>query len=689
MVSLLTQGLLQEECFATATQIRCCHYRQSIEQHRLLMCGICGVISDEQSHIKPATRSMMRAMVHRGPDDEGYEELPLGGGENHGALAGFGFCRLSILDLSPAGHQPMFNPATADCLIFNGEIYNFRALKSQLESRGVVFRGSSDSEVLLHALSTWGEAAIEKLQGMFAFAFYDAKSRRILLARDPLGIKPLYVAALPGRLVFASEVQAVLASGLVPEDIDMAGIAGMLAYGAVQSPSTVFEHIRSFPAGCLQWIDTGSLEGRSTPSAKRYWNFPDDRERVHDDRATASEKVRQLLHDSVIRHLVADVPVGVFLSAGIDSTIIAAIAREYTPRVTAFTVGFSSVHGVDEVPLAEATARSLGIQHRSIELDAARLPDKWTAWLSGMDSPSIDGFNTYAVSSQLAREGVVVGLSGLGADELFGGYETFPRAQRVHRFIQMLGLFPAGLRSLLATGIEGCGPRTGVTEKLVDLVRGDPSLRGICLSLRRALSNRRIESLGLSAARVGLDANYLGRGSDRVDPLLDGDPFNTVSRMELSHYMSNTLLRDTDATSMQNSFEVRLPFLDLPLVNYVSALSGKVKWDGHHSSKVLLRQSFQEVLAPEISRRTKTGFSLPMGEWMRDQMRDSCEAALERLEVVPFLDHNEVRRQWQAFQQNSRSIHWSRPLSLVVLGHYLNKMYGRRQERVECVGSPE
>jgi len=631
----------------------------------------------------------MRAMVHRGPDDEGYEELPLGEGENGGALAGFGFRRLSILDLSPAGHQPMFNPATGDCLIFNGEIYNFRALKSQLENRGVVFRGSSDSEVLLHALSAWGEAAIEKLQGMFALAFYEAKSRRILLARDPLGIKPLYVAAFPDRLVFASEVRAVLASGLVPEDIDMAGVAGMLAYGAVQSPRTVFDHIRSFPAGCLQWIDAGIIEGRSPPPAKCYWKLPDERERVFDDRITASEKVEQLLHDSVIRHLVADVPVGVFLSAGIDSTIIAAIAREYTPRVMAFTVGFSSIHGADEVPLAEATARLLGIQHRSIELDAARMPEKWNAWLSGMDSPSIDGFNTYVVSHRLAREGVVVGLSGLGADELFGGYETFPRAQRFQRFMQMLGLFPAGLRNLLATGIEGCGRRHGVKEKLVDLVRGDPSLAGICLSLRRTLSNRRIESLGLSASRVGLDADYLGRGSDRIDPLLDGDPFNTVSRMELSHYMGDTLLRDTDATSMQNSLEVRVPFLDLPLVNYVSALSGKVKWDGRHASKLLLRKACRHVLSSEISKRPKTGFTLPMGDWMRGHMRDSCEAAIERLEVVPFLDHNEVRRTWQAFQQNSRSIHWSRPLALVVLGNYLTKSYSRRQDRVECVGSPE
>jgi len=635
------------------------------------VCGICGVISADPRPVAPAVRSMMQAMVHRGPDDLGYEQLPLGK-DGNGPVVGFGFRRLSILDLSPAGHQPMFHPPTGNCLIFNGEIYNSRTLRTELEAKGSVFRGTSDSEVLLHALSTWGEAALEKLQGMFALAFYESQSRRILLARDPLGIKPLYVAKLPDRFVFASEVRAVLASGLVSSDLDMAGIAGMLAYGAVQSPRTVFEQIRSFPAGSSQWLDASiAIDATVLNPPRRYWSFS---QRILDvDRPQAAATVRSMLHESVLRHLVADVPVGVFLSAGIDSTIIASLAREYTPQVTAFTVGFGAVHGEDEMPLASATASSLGIKHVCVELDANNMSSKWHEWLKVMDSPSIDGFNTYVVSRRLAQEGVVVGLSGLGADELFGGYPCFRRAIRLSRILESLSLIPRCLRSRAVAGLGFLARKPEAAAKLCDLVGGDPSVAGITRSLRRALSNQRMQSLDLSSQRVGLAADYLESGPDRLDPILDGEPFNTVSRIELVHYMGDTLLRDTDANSMQNSLEVRLPFLDLPLVDYVSALPGPVKYDSRSRPKVLLRDACAGVFGARIANRPKTGFSLPIGDWMRGQMRESCEAAIDYLGEWSMLDRKEVHRTWESFQRASIRMHWSRPLSLVVLGNYLKQ----------------
>ncbi len=631
------------------------------------MCGICGVISADPKPVEPAVRGMMRAMVHRGPDDEGFEILPLGGSETSGPVAGFGFRRLAILDLSAAGHQPMFNQRTGDCLIFNGEIYNFRQLRTELQMAGVVFRSTSDTEVLLQALCTWGEAAVEKLQGMFAFAFYHASSQRILLARDPLGIKPLYVAALPDRLLFASEIKPLLASGLVPKDLDLAGISGMLAYGAVQSPRTVYEHIRSFPAGHTQWIDGSVAGGQSPAHPRRYWNFP--QQVLTDDERQAASSVHDMLRDAVLRHLVADVPVGVFLSAGIDSTIIASFAREYTPRVMAFTVGFGPVHGQDEVVLAAETARSLDMKHVAVQLDAANMPEKWHDWLEGMDSPSIDGFNTYVVSRRLAAEGVVVGLSGLGADELFGGYATFHRAPRWSRLLRGLRFIPSGLRtaSIAACGTAGGSP--GAMEKLADLVAGDTSVAGVARSLRRALSDARIQAMGLGPDRVGLAADYLEEAPNRIEPVFDGDPFNTVARLEATHYMGDTLLRDTDANSMRHSLEVRVPFLDLPLVNYVSALSGQVKRG--RVSKSLLRQAGDGVLCPKLTRRPKTGFTLPIGDWMRGPMREPCEVAIKCLASQPFIDAAEVGRTWRAFIDEARSMHWSRPLSLVVLGSYL------------------
>ncbi|MFN7813592.1 MAG: asparagine synthetase B family protein, partial [Planctomycetia bacterium] len=286
------------------------------------MCGICGIVGADPRGIEPAVRRMMRALVHRGPDDDGYEEFPFGTGSAP-AAGGFGFRRLAILDLSPRGHQPMVDPATGDTLAFNGEIYNFAALRTRLEGEGHVFRSTGDTEVLLRALSAWGERALDALDGMFAFAYYHAAGRRVLLARDPLGIKPLYVARAPGRLLFASEVRSLLASGLVAGDLDMAGIAGFLAYGAPQDPLTVHRDIRSLPAGGCEWIDAESVAaGRARP--RRYWRFPEIGPAAPEP--VVLDRVAAELSASVNRQCVADVPLAVFLSGGIDSAALAALA---------------------------------------------------------------------------------------------------------------------------------------------------------------------------------------------------------------------------------------------------------------------------------------------------------------------------------------------------------------------------
>jgi asparagine synthase (glutamine-hydrolysing) len=628
------------------------------------MCGICGVISEDRGEIETSVRRMMQAMVHRGPDDEGFELLNVGGYE-FGPCAGFGFRRLAIVDLTSAGHQPMFNPNTGDCLIFNGEIYNFRRLRAELQCEGVSFRGHSDTEVLLHALSRWGETALAKVQGMFAVAFYEAKTGRILLARDPLGIKPLYIAELPNRVVFASEIRALLASQIVPRNLDVAGVAGMLAYGAMQSPRTIYESIKSFPAGSSLWLDATAISGNRTSDTKRFWSFPPTTQAGMDE-PTAAANVRLLLRDAVLRHLVADVPVGVFLSAGIDSTIIASLAKEYTPSVTAFTVGFGNVHGEDETALAAQTAKALDMKHVAVELDARNMPEKWHDWILGLDSPSIDGFNTYIVSRRLAEEGVVVGLSGLGADELFGGYNTFSRAPRWSRLLRALELIPPGLRSSAIRQLGKFDGRTGAFDKLADLAAGDTSVAGVALSLRRSLSNRSLKALGISAYVAGLRVDHLRDSSREVER--PADDFNTVTRMEMTHYMGDTLLRDTDTTSMRHSLEVRVPFLDLPLVDYVSALPGRLKQGRNVNGKSLLRLACREVIPNRIAARRKTGFSLPIGRWMRKEMRDSCEAAIARLENVPFLESREVRRIWDTYLADKNALHWSRPLALVVLG---------------------
>jgi asparagine synthase (glutamine-hydrolysing) len=631
------------------------------------MCGICGVISADPQPVEPAVRGMMRAMVHRGPDDEGFELLPMGPGDAPSPVVGLGFRRLSILDLSSAGHQPMFNERTGDCLVFNGEIYNFRQLRAQLQCEGVVFRSTSDTEVLLQALCTWGESAVERLQGMFAFAFYHAESRRILLARDPLGIKPLYVAALPDRLIFASEIRALLASRLVPDELDVAGIATMLAYGAVQSPLTIYKSIHFFPAGVTQWIHAEVCRGATGLEPRRFWDFPSQRlDRI--DRPTAVAETRRLLRDAVLRHLVADVPVGVFLSAGIDSTVIASFAREYTPKVTAFTVGFGSLNVADESEIASQTAKSLGVRHVMVDIDASRLLESWHAWLSRLDSPSIDGFNTFLVSQQLAAEGIVVGLSGLGADELFGGYALFDRAPRWTRLLNALRFVPRELRVLLVQCLARVDGRLTAYEKLADLMRGSGTRLSVLRALRREFSDRRMSSLGLPATIAGLGQDYMPESTEEWRATKPADGFDMISRFEMMHCMKDMLLRDTDANSMRHSLEARVPFLDLSLVNFVSSVPGRLK-SSNRLTKPLLRDAAKDVLTKNVMSRHKTGFTVPTEVWMRDQMRDSCEAAIDKLKAVPFLDAQEVQLIWDRFLENPRAMSWARAFSLVVLGN--------------------
>jgi asparagine synthase (glutamine-hydrolysing) len=386
-----------------------------------------------------------------------------------------------------------------------------------------------------------------------------------------------------------------------------------------------------------------------------------------DQRAAAN--VRELLRDAVMRHLVADVPVGVFLSGGIDSTVIAAFARDYTPRITAFTVGFGAFHGVDEVEQAQATARELEMPHIAVSLDASNLPEKWCDWLAGMDSPSVDGFNTYVVSRRLAAEGVVVGLSGLGADELFGGYSTFRRVKRLSAVLPLLRLIPRSLWRQATAGFESMFRSRSNAEKFVDLIVGDTRPAGVARSLRRLLSDSRIAAMFTSAQPQEALLDIPEIDADPNGLSWQTDAFNGVSRSEMLYYMGNTLLRDTDANSMRHSLEVRVPFLDLALVDYVSALHGRVK--NRCNGKYLLRKAVKGTIPAHVTSRPKTGFTLPIGHWMRHEMRESCEAALANLVRQAPLEPREVDRLWQLFIDRPEATGWLRPMALVALGNYL------------------
>jgi asparagine synthase (glutamine-hydrolysing) len=626
------------------------------------------VLRGDGGGVEPAVRAMMRAMVHRGPDDEGFEKFPLGAG----AACGFGFRRLAIMDLSPLGHQPMIDPASGDAIIFNGEIYNFVELRRRLEAKGCAFRSSGDTEVLLRALTTWGERALDELDGMFALAFYHAAGRRVLLARDPLGIKPLYVASVPGSVVFASEVRAVLASGLVPSDLDPAGIAGCLAYGAPQDPLTVHKHIRSMPSGTCVWLDSDALTG-TRPKERRYWRFPELATPPAESQLVAS--IHDDLADSVLRQCVADVPLGVFLSGGIDSAAMAALATQACGGVSSFAVGYDVPGISDETDAATETAHAVGTRHFQTIVDGDWAMLQWYQWLKAADRPSIDGLNTYIVSGVVKDNDITVALSGLGADELFSGYPSFRRVPRARLALAAVAWLPRSLRKFAAERLL-FGLPAGKRAKFVDLLSSIASPIELTALSRRTQSDAALQALGFEASQLGLTPAYLPPEAVAALESRSRDAFAAVSRAELSLYMGNTLLRDSDTNSMAHSLEIRVPFLGQRVVERAAALPGWARAPRGSLPKHLLRKAMADALPRKVFTRTKRGFSLPFSDWMFGPLRDQCEAAVATLAECPLFSGDVVRKTWADYEARRQQIHWSRPLSLVVLGSYLGK-HGR------------
>lgn len=627
------------------------------------MCGIAGILATDSDRAQGALARMTRAQAHRGPDDEGCEVVPFGPG-----ILGLGHRRLSILDLSAAGRQPMTHPPTGCRIVFNGEIYNFRDLRRDLQREGEVFRGTGDTEVLLAGLARLGPAFLDRLHGMFALAFFDPRSGRLLLARDPAGIKPLYLARAGGAWLFASEVRAILASGLAPRRLDPRGLAGLLAYGAVPEPCTLFHDIRSLPAGAWQEWTAAPTGGWTAGPVRRHWDYP--RLDPGLTEAAAVPRLADTLHAAVREHLVSDVPVGVFLSSGLDSTVIAGLAARHTPRPRAFTVTFADQPDFSEQRLAAATARLIGLEHVEVPLPAAEAEDAARAWLDALDQPSMDGLNVYVLSRAVARCGLKVALSGLGADELFGGYPSFRDVPRLRRLVGPLTRLPGPARRGLAA-VAGLGRSRAVRGKLADIFTGDTSLRSLALQRRRVLNGRQLAALGLDPAALGLTPDvlppeaYEGLGPDGDDAV------PAIARLEARFYQGNVLLRDADADGMAHGLEIRVPFLDRRLLDLAHAIPGSVRLPPGAPGKHLLRRACAGLLRPELLAQPKRGFTLPLRRWMLGSLRPICEQGLAALKDCRLLRAEGIDAVWHAFLREPESPIWTRALTLAVAGHYL------------------
>lgn len=620
------------------------------------MCGIAGFIGPDPGVATDAIRAMLPAIAHRGPDDESSEIIPAAGGN----VAAFGQRRLAILDLSPAGRQPMTRPDRPSWITFNGEIYNHADLKARLEKLGHRFIGTSDTEVLLHWLDEYGTDGLKDLEGMYTLAWRDAATGRVLLARDPFGIKPLYYATPAAGLVFASEVRAVLASGLVPRRLSKPALATALAYGAVQGPLTIAEGVWEFPAGHFAWCDGGK------PAPVRF-----SRPRVCDtavDAADVEGTVRGLIERAVASHLRADVPVAVLLSSGIDSTILAAVAGKAAPGLQSFTLGFADQPADSEMGDARATAKGIGLDHRDVWLNG---PDTLAAtrnWLAGLDQPSVDGLNVYVICEAVRRAGIKVALSGLGSDELFGGYPAFRDVGRLTRFARGISWMPRPARAAVAAATAGRRD-TATREKLRDILTGPADSRRVYFHRRRLVSDGGMGRLGVRAADLGLTADY----QPAEDTTAVGDSVWMVSEMESRYYQGNMLLRDADGCSMAHGLELRVPFLDQKLAEYVRSLPGRVRLPDGVANKHLLRRAFAPELSKYWNSKPKRGFTLPIRHWLLGPLADLSRASLETLKDSGVVTPAGVDRVWADFSRNPDSPTWTRAFMLVVAGRYLEQ----------------
>ena len=607
------------------------------------MCGIAAALGVRDP--ERVVAAMSRALAHRGPDDHGTCALVAANGTPHGALA---HRRLAILDLTSAGHQPMVSLDGRWTIAFNGEIYNFRALRAELERDGARFASSGDTAVVLEGWARFGPSFAHRLDGMFAFVIWDARERALYLGRDAFGIKPLYYAVVGSAVLVASELRAILASGLVPRRVDSAAIAGYLTYGSVLEPETL---IHGRPHGTRRHRDARRCraDGRADRDVVRLAAVEPASANAS-DRSEAAHAVRRALERSVDRHLVSDVPVAVFLSGGIDSSVIAALAAQQAgTSLDAFTVTFAEPQ-FDESAVARALARRYGIRHHEIPLGDGDLLDALPAAFAAMDQPSLDGINTYVVSKAVRAYGTKVVLSGLGGDELFAGYPSFRRARSLARY----GRVPA--------------PASRIAARLAAHLGG---LRGakIALGLRRG---RPADAAYAASRTLFSDAQVMDLCGGRC-PASDDAPgsltlLQQVSWRELTGYMRNTLLRDSDAFSMAHGLELRVPFVDREVAAAAFAAPDSFKL-ARGISKPLLVDATRDLLPDEVWNRAKQGFVLPFASWMRGALAAEVGTALgdaDRLDALG-LDGEATRAIWSGFLRAQPGVTWSRPWALYAL----------------------
>ncbi len=609
-----------------------------------------------------AVSRMVARQAHRGPDDRGLHS---------NGPASLGMCRLAIID--PAnGHQPMTSPDGRFTLVFNGAIYNYRALQTELALGGWNFRTNCDTEVLLAAYALHGASCLPRLRGMFAFAIWDAREQTLFAARDPLGIKPFYYARLPdSSVIFASELNALLASGAVPREIDPTSAGEYLAWFSVPAPRTIYRGLVNLPPGHSLTVDaTGRL--KTGP----WWQLPapTGAAQVAQNYQDFVSGLRGQLEDSVRAHRVADVPVGAFLSGGMDSTVVVGLmARSGATRLKTFSLIFGEA-GFSEQASARLAAQAFGTEHHEELITGARVAADLPQLLGSFDQPTGDGINTYYASQTARRGGVTVALSGLGGDELFGGYPSFRDLPRLQSLLPWWRRLPGALRRTVVAQLRA---RPSVrARKLADFLAHARDLHELASLQRRVLPET--VRLSLLAPEARAQAERLGPNHPLLEnfafELIGADPFQIISAWELRTYMADVLLRDSDVFSMAHSLELRVPFVDRQLLEWLWPQRHWFKYDPRRPKRALA-EATADLVPAAIRNRRKQGFALPFAHWMLAELRPFLDETFSTasLGACPWLQAAEVQQVWAGYKTGRDTRAWSRVWTLAVLIAFANR----------------
>lgn len=673
------------------------------------MCGIAGIFGlRDEARIK----RMCDVMQHRGPDGEGFY---------YDDKVSLGMRRLSIIDLW-TGDQPIYNEDKSIVIIFNGEIYNYRKVRKQLEEKGHRFYTNSDTESIIHLYEEYGIDCVQHLEGMFAFAIWDKNRQRLFVARDRLGVKPLYYYHKDGKLIFASEIKGILASGLVPKEPDKEAVYHYLSYYNVPSPRTIIKDVHCLPPG--YWLTISQPSGLEV---KQYWDvrFKETQNKVH-EAAEIRRDLRGLVTQAVEKRLISDVPLGAFLSGGIDSSIIVGLmSRMMNQPVQTFSVGFTSEADkqYDERSFAKLIAEKFKTDHREVIVSGSDVYRYLPKLIWHMDQPSGDAIQTYFVS-EAARSKLTVSLSGLGGDELFGGYRHFKIIPEIFELEKSWHKVPGFIRKTVGS-LSSLAPqvlKNRMHHKLIldFLAQGGwgSSCEIGCCGASNEIPNVAISRGSQrhdSFSRMYELARTIYTGSEKhtllseefthdgmfeessqvIEPFLQNteglDLIDKISYIELKTYMPYMLLRDSDAMAMGVSLEVRFPFTDYRLVEYVAhSVPSHLKiHDG--VSKYILIETFRDILPVEVTERKKRGFEFPMKNWLQKELRPVAENCLSRrsIERRGLFNYKEIEKVKRGFFDTHFRLPYMRMWLLVVLELWMRLYFDRDIQSVDRIGTED